>query len=297
MIELLDKSGITCNSRCEILYLSNFMEKNNLLRYSNIYYKTNIRITFPLSLEDLKDLEDFLKINKYLKTIHINKLINSELENLVNILIKYNRHNLKIIIHENLTDEKQAEYLKNKNKQYKKKYKIYLSLEYSKEYLDKNIFKQAMTNTLKICGLIISSIVILIVTYIGVSNYIAEKQVDSIKQNLAEVIEVTDPTEIIKEKNEENIEIAEEGCLSFPGIFAEVERSAEVRLTYQDTDGAKHVLVCSGLFARCVQHENDHLDGVCFVDRLTPRQLFKIEPKLKKLRRQTRDFLKSQKSH
>ena len=93
------------------------------------------------------------------------------------------------------------------------------------------------------------------------------------------------------------VEIAEEGCLSFPGIFAEVERSAEVMLTYQDTDGAKHVLVCSGLFARCVQHENDHLDGVCFVDRLTPRQLFKIEPKLKKLRRQTRDFLKSQKSH
>lgn len=93
------------------------------------------------------------------------------------------------------------------------------------------------------------------------------------------------------------VEIAEEGCLSFPGIFAEVERSAEVRLTYQDTDGAKHVLECSGLFARCVQHENDHLDGICFVDRLTPRQLFKIEPKLKKLRRQTRDFLKSQKSH
>ena len=55
MIELLDKNGITCTSRCEILYLSNFMEKNNLLRYSNIYYKTNIRITFPLSLEDLKD--------------------------------------------------------------------------------------------------------------------------------------------------------------------------------------------------------------------------------------------------
>ena len=93
------------------------------------------------------------------------------------------------------------------------------------------------------------------------------------------------------------VEIAVEVCLSFPGIFAEVERSAEVRLTYQDTDGAKHVLECSGLFARCVQHENDHLDGICFVDRLTPRQLFKIEPKLKKLRRQTRDFLKSQKSH
>ena len=79
MIELLDKNNITCQSRSEILYLSNFMEKNNLVSYSNIYYKTNIRITFPLSLEDLKDFEDFCKINKYLKIIHVNKLLNNEL--------------------------------------------------------------------------------------------------------------------------------------------------------------------------------------------------------------------------
>ena len=210
MIELLDKNGITCTSRCEILYLSNFMEKNNLFRYSNIYYKTNIRITFPLSLEDLKDFEDFLKINKYLKVIHVNKLINHELENLINILNKFNRHNLKVIIHENITDEKTAEYLRNKNKTYKKKYKIYLSLEYSKEYLDKNIFHQAITNTLKVCGLIVSSLVILVITYIGISNYIAFKQVNAIQENLAEVIEITDPTEIIEQKNEENIELAEE---------------------------------------------------------------------------------------
>ena len=210
MIELLDKNGITCISRCEILYLSNFMEKNNLLCYSSIYYKTNIRITLPLSLEDLKDFEDFLKINKYLKVIHINMLITHELENLINILIKYNRHNLKIVIHENITDEKTADYLRNKNKTYKKKYKIYLSLEYSKEYLDKNIFKQAITNTLKVCGLIVSSLVILIITYIGISNYIALKQVNAIQDDLAEVIKVTDPTEIIEQKNEENRLSAEE---------------------------------------------------------------------------------------
>lgn len=210
MIELLDKNGITCISRCEILYLSNFMEKNNLLRYSSIYYKTNIRITLPLSLEDLKDFEDFLKINKYLKVIHINMLITHELENLINILIKYNRHNLKIVIHENITDEKTADYLRNKNKTYKKKYKIYLSLEYSKEYLDKNIFKQAITNMLKVCGLIVSSLVILIITYIGISNYIALKQVNAIQDDLAEVIKVTDPTEIIEQKNEENRLSAEE---------------------------------------------------------------------------------------
>ena len=62
-----------------------------------------------------------------------------------------------------------------------------------------------------------------------------------------------------------------------------------------DQYGIGHELVCEGLFARCVQHENDHLDGVCFVDRLKPRQLFKIESKLKKLRRETRDFLKGKK--
>ena len=210
MIERLDKFNIKCTSRCEILYLSNFMEKNNLLRYSNIYYKTNIRITFPLSLEDQKDLKDFLEINKYLKVIHINRLINQELENLVNLLTKYNRHNLKIIIHENITDEKIALYLKNKNKQYKKKYKIYLSLEYSKEYLDKNIFKQAIANTLKVCGLIVSSLVSLIVTYIGISNYVSFKQVSSIEEDLAKVIELTDPAPIIEQKNEENLEEAKE---------------------------------------------------------------------------------------
>ena len=91
------------------------------------------------------------------------------------------------------------------------------------------------------------------------------------------------------------IETAEEGCLSFPGIYAPVERVDTVRLTYFDTDGARHVLVCDDLFARCVQHEFDHLNGVCFVNRLSNKDLFKIENKIKKLRRQTRDYLKEMK--
>ncbi len=88
------------------------------------------------------------------------------------------------------------------------------------------------------------------------------------------------------------VEIAEEGCLSFPGIYAEVERSAQVKLTYQDLQGNQHVLICEGLFARCVQHENDHLDGTCFIDRLEPKELFKVATKLRKLKKQTKDFLK-----
>lgn len=204
MIELLDKNNIICTSRSEILYLSNFMEQNNLLQYSNIYYKTNIRITFPLSLEDLKDFEDFCKINKYLKVIHINKLINKELEKLIESLNKYNKNNIKVVIHENINDEKTINYLKEKNRKYKKNYKIYLTLEYSKDYLDKNLFSQTIINTLKICGLIISSLVVLIITYIGVSNIVEFKEVQAIKDDLNKIVENTDPKEIIDKKNEDN---------------------------------------------------------------------------------------------
>lgn len=90
----------------------------------------------------------------------------------------------------------------------------------------------------------------------------------------------------------EYVEVGEEGCLSFPGIYAEVERSYQAKLNYQDLDGAEHELICEGLFARCVQHENDHLNGICFVDKLEPKELFKIATKLRKLRKQTKDFLK-----
>ncbi len=88
------------------------------------------------------------------------------------------------------------------------------------------------------------------------------------------------------------VETAEEGCLSFPGIYGEVERFYQVRLTYCDLRGGRHEIVCDGLFARCIQHENDHLDGVTLADRVSPREMMKISTKLKKLKRQTRDFLK-----
>lgn len=88
------------------------------------------------------------------------------------------------------------------------------------------------------------------------------------------------------------IEEGEEGCLSFPGIYAKLERMYRVGMRYQDLKGVKHELVCEGLFARCVQHEYDHLNGVSFVDRLAPKELFKIEAKLRKLKKQTKEKLK-----
>ena len=61
----------------------------------------------------------------------------------------------------------------------------------------------------------------------------------------------------------------EEGCLSVPEIWDEVERPAHIRCEYLDRDGKKQVLEADGLLATCLQHEMDHLEGVLFIDHLS----------------------------
>ena len=61
----------------------------------------------------------------------------------------------------------------------------------------------------------------------------------------------------------------EEGCLSLPGQFAEVERPARIKLRYLDLTGAKHEVEADGLLATCFQHEVDHLDGRLFIDHIS----------------------------
>ena len=76
--------------------------------------------------------------------------------------------------------------------------------------------------------------------------------------------------------------VAEEGCLSIPGIFAPVERAEWVRVEALDGDGMPVSLEASGLLARVVQHESDHLDGVLFIDRLEPVTRDRIKRRIKK---------------
>lgn len=61
-----------------------------------------------------------------------------------------------------------------------------------------------------------------------------------------------------------------EGCLSFPGIFEDVSRPEFVKLRYLDEKFEEHIETFSGICARIIQHEYDHLDGKCFIDHLTP---------------------------
>lgn len=70
------------------------------------------------------------------------------------------------------------------------------------------------------------------------------------------------------ESGEELIAV-EEGCLSFPGLLLKVKRPKNVTVRYQDRDGVVHTEELTGLASRCFQHELDHLDGVCFTDRVS----------------------------
>lgn len=80
-------------------------------------------------------------------------------------------------------------------------------------------------------------------------------------------------------------QLYEEGCLSLPEQYAEVERPAEVKVSYLDRDGNPQELHAEGLLAVCLQHEMDHLDGVLFVDHLSALKRNMILRKLLKQKR------------
>ncbi len=86
--------------------------------------------------------------------------------------------------------------------------------------------------------------------------------------------------EIVSKSNKTSI--YEEGCLSLPGYFAEIERPAKCKIEYLDYDGKKSEMDASGLLATCIQHEVDHLNGVLFIDYLSKLKKDMIVKKLVK---------------
>lgn len=87
--------------------------------------------------------------------------------------------------------------------------------------------------------------------------------------------------EIIWESEE--LSILEEGCLSVPQQYAEVERPEKVRVKYLDYNGHEQELEAEGLLSHCVQHEMDHLNGVVFIDYLSSLKRNMMVKKVKKL--------------
>ncbi|NTS78654.1 peptide deformylase [Catenovulum sp. SM1970] len=78
------------------------------------------------------------------------------------------------------------------------------------------------------------------------------------------------------------VEVHEEGCLSFPTIYAKVERAESVTVKALDKEGNEFTMDADGLLAICIQHELDHLNGKLFVDYLSPLKRQRIKAKLEK---------------
>ena len=83
----------------------------------------------------------------------------------------------------------------------------------------------------------------------------------------------------------DGVVFTDEGCLSVPGFYEEVERAEHIKVRFLDRDGAETELDVHGLLAVCIQHEMDHLDGKLFVDYLSEAKRTRIRKKLEKERR------------
>lgn len=79
--------------------------------------------------------------------------------------------------------------------------------------------------------------------------------------------------------------LLEEGCLSFPGVYAKVKRAVEVDISYMDEKGESQKLTADGLLGHCIQHEIDHLKGITFYDHLSALKQKLMKKKLEKVRR------------
>ena len=202
MIEYLDKYHCLVESRNEILFLSKFMTLNNLSVASSLFYKVTLQVNLPMNAQDEEDFIAFCKINKYLKTINVNKAQKSDLEFMIDNLKKTNKKNIKIVIHENIDNPSTIEYLREYNKKKSKKNKIYFKLDYSKDYLEANLIKETNNSLLRTCGLLLILLLAFTFGYVFYDNYISMQKDIEIKEKINEVISVKN-INVIDDINEE----------------------------------------------------------------------------------------------
>ena len=144
--------------RNEMFFISDFFSKNELIKYSDIYYKKQITIYDNFDSQELEDFKTFLNINKYLNTIYIKKYSNELINNIIDELIENRNESIKIIFYEENNDLdimiNSISYLKKIHETHFKEYNITFDIKYSKEYKRKNILKQLNLNAIKITSFI-----------------------------------------------------------------------------------------------------------------------------------------------
>ncbi len=208
LLERLDlNKNINVTLRCEILFVSSFMNENKLSTYSDIYYKKSITINNKFSDIDINDYLSFIKINNHLKEIIFNYFDIDLFNLIINELVKLNKSNIKIVFNEknidlNLLIETVNKFKEN-NKEFINKNKIDFNINYSEEYIRDNTFKQINLNVIKIA---LIGIIITVILMMGINiynNFRDSKKSDKIEADLNSIRnKVTNVSN--NENNEEN---------------------------------------------------------------------------------------------
>lgn len=205
---MFDKLDIDKNmeikSRCEVLFLSNFMDSNNFNTYSDVYYKKVVNIDCKLEKVDKEDIESFFRFNNKLKIINLSNVNRDSIDFIINLIKVNNKKNIKIILNQSESDKSiitLADSIISDNKKLFKNNNIKLKINYTKEYRDKNTLKQVNLNFFRFILIlfIILAIAAIVVFYIKYSG-----DTDDINEEIDEINEKIDLNEIDHYMEEED---------------------------------------------------------------------------------------------
>lgn len=207
LLERLDiNNDLEIILRNEVLYVSNFMTNNKICNYSDIFYKKEIIID-EFNDRDYYDFDSFIQVNKYLKCITF-KYFDRKLFNYIfKGIVDNNFKNIKIVFKEesiNLIDV--VTYIskfKKANEDFIFNNRIEFKIDYSKEYKEKNIFKQLNLNIIKYSLLFVIIVICLMISINLYRNYLDSNKYDKIQNDLNKLIEnVSEDDNLINDSND-----------------------------------------------------------------------------------------------
>jgi len=212
MLDKLDSSkNIEVNTRCEVLFLSRFMEKNNFSNYEDVYYKKNVEIDCNFEKADIDDIQSFFRFNNRVRVINLFNVKVNSINFILDLIKSNNKRNIKIIINQSNNDKnivKIIENIENKNRKLLKNNAIKLKVNYTKEYKDSYMMKQINLNFMRLI-LVIFIILALLATIVFYIKY--KNDTSDINAELSDLNEKIDLNQIDKFIEEEKkIEESEE---------------------------------------------------------------------------------------
>lgn len=192
LLERIDTTkNVKIETRVEVFFISNFLKKNKLDSYSDVFYKRKIIIDYEFKESDFKDLEQFLSINNYLKTIYFEYVDLDLIKNIVKSLKEYNKKNISLNIKGTQNNLSYFDALESyvKKTKYIKKNNIRFKIDYTMEYKMENFVKLLNFTTLKYIMVIV--IISCIIGY-GIKSYdiyMSSSEIDTIRDDIANLLE------------------------------------------------------------------------------------------------------------